>query len=137
MLAASVADTIRRSAINTVIRSPPKGHTDSGITYSIEHLYIYPELCRTGRRKKGEVVEFSIRIPKVFDFPELSRIYRFKKGDKQSVTRIKGQDMIFYPENPVVPLTMIYDSVGNLIFFKHYFYGDTQHIPEIDGCYSY
>ena len=105
-----------------------------GIRFYMNKLYVYPMLCKTGIRKRKKYSQYSIQVPSALTVLEPGRITRHAKGDINKIYRARKADFSFHPPFWEIPFTLIYDTNGNLIYFKHYFYGGTEHIPNIDGC---
>jgi len=105
-----------------------------GIRFYKNKLYVYPMLCKTGIRKRKKYRQYSIQIPSALTVLEPGRITRHAKGDINKIYRARKADFSFHPPSWEIPFTLFYDANGNLIFFKHYYYAGTEHIPNIDGC---
>jgi hypothetical protein len=106
----------------------------TGIRYSMNTLYVFPMLCRTGIRKRKNYRQYTIQVPQALTVLKPGRIYRHAKGDINKIYRARKADVAIHPKFWEIPFTLIYDTNGKVIFFKHYHYGGTKHIPKIAGC---
>lgn len=111
----------------------PGDYPSDSCTLHLDSLYLFPHLQPTNVRRKGSTRSFAIGIPGVFLQPEIGRVFRHAKGDPWDVTWTRKGDVAIHLEPDRIPYTLLYDTNGNLFYFRHFIYGGSAHVPSIPG----